>query len=253
MAVNQWRTTSCCINPLRVNAAGMATAQAPIQSAAARRRSIRPIYLPAGTVEVRCGLVGHFGSLIAIVLEKVVLVRTARPRTTDDTAVIEQLAGWFAAQEFHVIRLKAWRPRARTLSVIGKQSVVRACIIHWSRLHFAELQARLPREPAPNVIVPDSIRACWRLGAQFWGDSLALCHGLQATDPDFLIESSPIMVSVARGWEYRMSRWGARARTEGWFEVDDADLIANCDHPMRDCLRFVANYKLLPQTVARLL
>lgn len=231
----------------------MLTAHVPIQSAAARRGSIQPIHLPAGTVEVRYGLAGHMGSLIAIVLEKVVLVRTPRHRSTDNTAIIEQFAGWFAAQGFHVIRLRGWRPRARSLSVMGKQSVVWACIRHWSQLHFAELQARLPREPALNVIVPDSIRACWRLGAQFWGDSLALCNGLQATDPDFLIESSPTMVSVARGWEYRMSRWEARARTERWFEVDDADLMAECDHPMRDCLRFVASYRLLPRTVARLL
>lgn len=234
----------------------MPVAPTPMAFAAPAHRhlNIRVIPLPAGPVEVRWGLVAHYGSVIAIELEgKVLLARWPRRKSTDDPAVSEQLVGWCVAKDYRVIRVTGWRPRARALSAFHAPGLFARCKIHWARLFLAELAAQIKTDLPRNVLVPDHTRDVWRTGAGFWRNAGWLLDGLAKTDTELVVEVLRDLTTVARAWEYRMARLENRARTEAWLEPEDLDLISICDQRMRDCMRYVPDYQMLPSTVARLL
>ncbi len=254
--VQKLRTTLSCLSELCSDAAAMALAQIPVSFAAQvrPRKQIRVIRLPAGVLESRYRLVSHFGCLVAVELErKVVLVRMPRQGSTDCPIVMEQLAGYYAAKNHKVVRLSGWRPRARHLSALRHPDEARHCVIHWCRRYFADFFEVPAKEPPESVQVPDWIRDIWRTGDVFWEGAAAVLAGLEGIDSECVLAVTRTLGTVARRWDCRMAKLELRARREGWFEADDYNLIGACDRRWKSCINYIPAYAMLPATIARLL
>jgi len=79
-------------------------------------------------------------------------------------------------------------------------------------------------------------------------------EGIEASDPDLLMNLGASLATVARRWEYSLARAILLSQRMGEWDSSDMSSVAECDHLLYQLMaKYETEYEFLPLTIARLL
>ena len=167
-------------------------------------------------------------------------------------AVLEQAVGFLLGQGAKIQRIKLRCPTSWFSDQYG-DFMWRECFVFFSRIYLATDPTNPPWVPSMVYpVIPIGVIAS--AAGLHWEKVEQVLTGVEAADPDLLLDLGSSLAGMARRWEYFLARIIILSERAEEYDASDRDLVAQCDHILyRILTKFEPSYELLPVTTLRLL
>jgi hypothetical protein len=166
--------------------------------------------------------------------------------------VLEQAVGFLWGRGAWIQRVKLRCPMAWFTEATG-EFLWKRCFVFFTRALLA-IDPTNSRPLPPNVWPVEPVCVLADAGRLHWLKVRQILEGIEASDPDLLMNLGASLATVARRWEYSLARAILLSQRMGEWDSSDMSSVAECDHLLYQLMaKYETEYEFLPLTIARLL